>query len=126
MTDITENEIAEIRNLIKVKDIVRRSENPHPITIVIIIITVVLVMCCIYVTFIKKPITGIWVDDEDNTYNIIQNKWTDTIIINGKFYGLLKGNIVIVYLDDRMQMGIWMDNRIKWMDDSVWYCSYGH
>jgi hypothetical protein len=126
MSEITDQEIAEIRNLLKVNDIVRRSENPHPMTMVVVIVGIIMIMVCIYTSFIKRTVSGIWVDGEDNSYNVAHNRWTDTILVNNKHHGLLKGHIVIIYLEQKMQMGIWMKNKIKWMDGEVWYCSHGY
>jgi len=122
----TEQEKLELRNLIKVKDIVRRSENPNPLIIVVIIIVTILVMYCAFIQVIKKSITGIWIDDDDKNHDIIHNKWKDTIIVDGKYHGLVKGHLVVIYMNKKMQMGIWIKNRITWTDGSKWDCSYGY
>ena len=126
MSEITEQEVAEIRNLLKVKDIVRRSENPHPMTMVAVIVGIIIIMVCIYTSFIKRTVSGIWIDDEGKSFNVAHNKWKDTILVNNKHHGLLKGHVVILYLEQKMQMGIWIKNKIKWMDGDVWYCSHGY
>ena len=116
----------ELRNLIKVKDVVRRSENPNPLIIVVIIIVTILVMYCAFIQVIKKTITGIWIDGDDKNHDIIHNKWKDTIIDNGKYHGLVKGHLVVIYMNKKMQMGIWIKNKITWTDGSTWDCSYGY
>jgi hypothetical protein len=121
-----DQEKLELRNLINVNDIVRRSENPNPITIVVIIIVTILVMYFIFIQVIKKTITGIWIDDADKNHDIIHNKWKDTIIVNSKYHGLVKGHLVVIYMNNKMQMGIWIKNKIKWTDGSTWDCSYGY
>ena len=55
-------ELNEEDNLQKVKNIVRRSENPHPITIVIIIIISMYIIYYIYHKCIKTNLSGIWTD----------------------------------------------------------------
>ena len=75
---LNDQEILELRNLINVRNVVRRSENPNPLIIVVIIVVTIMVMCCIFVQFIKKPITGIWIDGtiKHMTYDIISGKIT--------------------------------------------------
>ena len=114
------------KNLINVKEIVRRSENPSPLVIVIIILVTMIVIYFIFINVIKKSITGIWIDDGDKSYDIIHDKWKDTIIVNGKFHGMIKGHLVIIYMGKKMDMGIWVNDKINWMDGSVWYCNYGY
>ena len=121
-----EQELAELKNLIKVKSVITRMENPNPLIIVVIILVVILVMYCLFINFIKKSITGIWVDDDDKSNDITHNKWKDTIIVNGKSHGLIKGHLVIIYMEQKMQMGIWIDDKITWTDGSVWQCAYGY
>lgn len=121
---LSEKEAAEVRNLLRVQRVVRRSENPHPITIIGVIIVSILVIYCLYINAIKKSITGVWVDNEDKSYNINHNKWKDTIVINNRYPGIVKGNLVILYINNDMQMGVWMDKKIKWMNGNVWHCSF--
>jgi hypothetical protein len=126
VSNLNVKEVSELRNLIKVTDIIRRTENPTPFMTLFIILIIVTVMYFIYINFIKKTITGIWLDENDKTHNILHNKWKDTIIIDRKYHGLCKGHIVIVYMDDKIQMGIWAADNIKWTDGSTWNCSYGY
>ena len=123
---LSDQEVIELRNLINVKDIVRRTENPNPLFILFLIIVILLVMYFIFINFIKKSITGIWIDDDDKEYDIIHNKWKDTIIVDRKYHGICKGHIVIVYMNNTMQMGVYTDNKIKWANGTTWTCKYGY
>lgn len=123
---LNDQEILELKNLIKVQNLVRRSENPNPLVIVVIIVVTIMVMCCIFIQVIKKSITGIWIDGEDKTHDIQHNKWKDTIVVDGKNHGLIKGHLVIIYMQKKMQMGIWIKDKITWTDGSTWDCSYGY
>jgi hypothetical protein len=123
---LSEQEEAEVKNLINVKNVVRRSENPNPFVIVVIILVVILVMYNAFIQLIKKSINGIWIDNDDKSNDITHNKWKDTIIVNGKYHGLVKGHLVVIYMAKKMQMGVWIDNKITWTDGSVWNCSYGY
>ena len=121
---LSELEVAELKNIIKVKDVIRRSENPNPLVIVVIILVTILVMFVIYIQFIKKSISGVWVDAENNKHNIIHNKWKDIIQIDTN-EGIIKGNLVVIYVDSSMKLGIWANDKINWNDGSIWHCSYG-
>lgn len=123
---LNDQEVAELKNLIKVKDIVRRTENPNPLVIVVIILVTMLVMYCLFIQVIKKNITGVWIDDDDKSNDIVHDKWKDTIVVNGKYHGLVKGHLVVIYMAKKMQMGIWVKNKITWTDGSSWQCSYGY
>ena len=116
----------EAKNVENVREIMRRTENPNPLFILFIIIVVLSVMYFIFINFIKKSITGIWTDDDNKEYNIIHNKWKDTIIVDRKYHGIFKGHIVIVYMNNTMQLGIYNDNKIKWTNGTTWTCSYGY
>lgn len=118
---LTDQEIAEFRNLMRVNDIVRRSENPHPMTMVIIIAVVILVMYCIYVMVIKVSIAGKWIDDDDENHVVQHNKWTDIVVLDGKNQGVIKGNAIFVYVDGRVKMGVVANNKIKWMNGDIWH-----
>ena len=116
-----EQQVAELKNLIKCQDIVRRSENPHPLVIVVIIVVSILVMYCLYVNTVKKTIGGYWMNSDDDKFIITHNKWKDTIVVDNKYPGLVKGHLVVVHMDEKVQMGIWIDNTIKWMNGDIWY-----
>ena len=126
---ITNEELEELKNLNNVKYIVERSENPHPLTIVLIIVGVILILYFCYMTFVKKNLTGEWVDDDDNVHVIKHNTLQDTIMIfsgDDVQQGVVNGDVVIVYVDETMRMGIYTDNNIEWMDSSSWQCVYGY
>ena len=123
---LNESEINNLRNLIQVRDIIRRTENPNPIFILFIIIIILTVMYYIFISFIKTSITGVWIDANDINHNIVHNKWKDTIIVDGKYHGVCKGYIVIIYMNGQVTIGICNNNKIKWTDGSTWNCSYGY
>ena len=118
---LTEQELAEVRNLISVKNIVRRSENPHPVIVAFIIFVIILAVYCMYVHLVKRSITGEWDDDDDNKHTISHNKWRNFIIIDKKYRGLINDRLIIIYMNGRMQMGIVTSNAIKWMNGSIWH-----
>jgi hypothetical protein len=120
MSDVEES------NLINVKEIVRRSENPHPLMLVFIIIITMLVIYCIYINSIKKSITGSWSDDAEKSHDIVHNMWKDTILVDGKHHGIVKGHLIIIYMKDQMRMGVWVNDRINWTDGKVWMCEMGY
>jgi hypothetical protein len=117
-------EIANIRNLLNVKSIVKRSENPHPFTIILIISVIMLVMYCSYVNVFKISICGEWIDDDDKIHVIKHNKWTDIVLVDNNYKGVFRGNLLLVYINNKLQMGIYTNNIIKWMNGDSWYGSY--
>ena len=121
-----EIEQANKENLFKVQEIVKKSENPHPITLVLIIIITVILMYCIYINTIKKSATGSWLDDSEKSHGVVHNLWKDTILVDGKHHGIIKGHVMIIYMKDQMQMGVWINDRITWTDGRVWMCEAGY
>jgi hypothetical protein len=126
MSKLTENEINEFRNLANVKHIVERSENPHPAIIVLIIVGSILIIYCIYVNIIKKSISGEWADENNNIHIIYHDKWKDTIIVDSDTFGIVKGNLVVIYVGKIMKMGILLNDNIDWIDGTSWYNIYGY
>jgi hypothetical protein len=43
------------------------------------------------------------------------------VYIDHKYKGVLKGNLLLMYIDNKMCMGIFLNNKIKWMSGDVWY-----
>jgi hypothetical protein len=129
MTDnLTNEEIFELKNLENVKHIVSRSENPHPLIIVLIIIGSILLIYFCYITFMKKTLSGQWLDEKNNIFIIKHNLWKDTLIIDGpnnSTYGVVKGNLIVIYVDSTMKMGVCLNDNIEWVDGSSWHCIYG-
>ena len=121
---LSELEVAELKNIIKVKDVIRRSENPNPLVIVVIILVTILIMFVIYIQFIKKSISGIWVDAKNKNHTITHDKYKDIIKIDTN-EGIIKGNLIILYADSTITLGIWANDKINWNDGSIWHCSYG-
>ena len=71
MSNFTESEIDKLKNLANVKHIVERSENPHPLTIVLIIVGSMLIIYYIYIIVIKKSLSGDWADENNNIHTKI-------------------------------------------------------
>jgi hypothetical protein len=118
---LSSEELDDVRNILKVKDFVRKSENPNPFIMVFIVIIIIVVMYCIYVNVIKSYIGGKWIDDDDIYHKIIHNKWTDVVYIDSKYKGVFKGNLLLLYIDNKMHMGIYINNQIQWMNGDIWY-----
>jgi hypothetical protein len=115
-----EKEQAELNNFLNAKFILERSENPSPFFALVIVIVVICIIYCIFICFIKKSVSGIWYDDNDDEHEIKHNKFNDGIIIDKKFHGMYKGHVIIVYMNNIIKMGICVDNMIKWTDGSKW------
>jgi hypothetical protein len=113
-------ELNELENLKRVKYIVRRSENPHPFTIIVIIIISMFVIYYIYNKWIKTNITGNWKDKFNNTRHIEHNAWNDKLILDNVHTGMIKGNLIVLYEDACIKMGIYENSEIHWCDDDIW------
>ncbi len=127
MSSISEAEkaAAERQNLMNVISLVRRSENPNPVTLVLIIVAIVLVMWAVYIGFIKKSPAGVWYDAEDNKHTIMHDKWRGVILVDNQYSGAVNGHLVLLTKDDEVHTGLWLGNQIQWTDGSSWYCVYG-
>ena len=117
---LSDQELAELKNIINVKDVIRRSENPNPLIIVLIILGSMILMYFIFVQFVKKSVAGTWLDDNKNINIINHNKWKDSISINDNSNGFVKGHMIIVYMFDKVKTGIWLNDKINWTDGSSW------
>jgi hypothetical protein len=51
---------------------------------------------------------------------IVHNKWKDTLTINDYLFGFVKGNLIVIYKEDEMQMGVWLDDIIEWTNGTKW------
>ena len=125
MVKLTENDLVELQNLNRVKHIVKRSENPHPLILCTVIICSMLVIYYIYITRFKPNINGQWRDDDNHIHIIRHNIWKDVLLVDNYNYGVLKGNMVVVYEDQTMKMGVLLDNIIYWTDSTTWYLIFG-
>ena len=117
-------EPAEIRNLIRVKELVRRSENPNPIIVVIIILVILMSFYCMFLTC-KKSITGNWVDNTNsNQYFISHNKYLNTINISigsSLYDGIIDGNTLYININAKINIGVVLNkNYIKWTNGDIW------
>jgi hypothetical protein len=111
----------EEENLLKVRNIVTRSENPHPFTMIIIILSTLLVIYFVYILQIKKIVGGQWnVSGTNLSYMIVHNKWKDTLVINDHLFGFIKGNLIVMYEGNDMLMGVWLDDIIEWTNGAKW------
>ena len=126
MNNLTESEIGNLRNLANVKHIVERSENPHPSIIVLIIVGSILIIYCMYINIIKKSASGEWVDENNNIHIINHNKWKDTLIVDYNTFGIVKGNLIVIYIGKTMKMGILLKDTINWVDGTSWHNIYGY
>lgn len=120
-----EKEAAELQNLTNVKTLVRRSENPNPIILVLIIIGVMMVMGAVYIMYVKKSISGIWHDAEGNSHVILHNKWINTIVVDDTYNGTTAGHLVVINKNEEILTGLLVNNQIQWGDGSSWYCVFG-
>jgi hypothetical protein len=116
-----QEKINEEKNLLKVRNIVTRSENPNPFTMIIIIIATLIVIYFVYMFQIKKLVGGQWnASGTESTYMIAHNKWKDTLVINEHLFGFVKGNLIVMYKDNDMQLGVWLDDTIEWTNGTKW------
>jgi hypothetical protein len=121
----------EKSNLELVKMIVQRSENPHPLIIVLIIVITIIIVYIIYVFTIKVSLSGIWLDITDINknsnikHNIYHNTFMNTIRVDDKYDGIVNGRVVSINMGDKTKMGILVNNNISWLDNTTWGCSYG-
>jgi hypothetical protein len=116
----------EDSNLAYITYIVRRSENPHPMTIIAVIIVVVLVLCCLYKKFLKPSVAGVWICGKNERHVISHDKYKDTISVDKQYYGMIKGNMIVYYVDNNMKMGVWIGNTVEWTDGDKWQCVCGY
>jgi hypothetical protein len=118
---LSSEELNNVKNFLRVRETVKKSENPHPFVMLSIVIVVIMVMYCIYVNVIKPHIGGKWIDDDDVSRTIVHNKWTDVVYADSKYRGVFKGNLLLMQIDDKMHMGIYINNQIRWMNGDIWY-----
>jgi hypothetical protein len=125
MDNLKEIELAELQNLKRVNNIVKRSENPHPLILCTIILCSMVVIYFIYITRFKPNINGQWRDDNNHIHLIRHNIWKDKLCVDNYNYGVLKGNMVVVYEGQTMKMGVLFDNSIYWTDSTSWHLIFG-
>ena len=117
----------EWRNYLKVKQVIRRSENPNPLTIVLIIVVCILIIYFMFVMCIKRTLTGKWEGNQNEVHTIVQNKWNDTMLVDSKYLGIVKGHVAIVHMPKPIgtKMGVITEGKINWTNGETWYCEYG-
>jgi hypothetical protein len=115
-------ETEEAKNLLKVRNVVTRSENPNPFMIIIIILVTLMLIYFVYIYQIKLLVGGQWNNSATNkSYKVVHNRWKDTLVINDNIFGFVKGNLIVIYEGSDMQMGIWLDNVVEWTNGTNWH-----
>jgi len=129
--DLT-NEINSLtsKNNDNIQKIIEMRNNPNPVYIVCLLVGYIIVIYFLYVFLVKEDISGEWKDSDDNNYKILHNKFSDNIIIvktdkNSKdckkIIGILHGNLLILRNNNLDNIGVYLNNRIKWLDSKLWY-----
>ena len=98
--------------------------NPNPVYIVCLMIGYIVVIYFMYIFIIKTDISGTWKDSDGKIYKITHNKFNDNIVIYQnckKTIGVMHGNLIIVRNDSKDNMGVYLNNRIKWIHKKIWY-----
>jgi hypothetical protein len=116
----------EDKNLEYVKRVVRRSENPHPMSVVGVIVLASLVLCFLYKKFLKPSVGGTWIDSKQQSHEIVHDKYKDVISVDGHYYGMIKGNLIVYHTGNAMKMGVWIGNEIEWTCGDKWQCARGY
>jgi hypothetical protein len=112
----------EEENLVKVRNVVTRSENPSPFTMIIIILATLLVIYFVYIYQIKRLVGGQWNNSATSqTYKVVHNRWKDTLVINDDIFGFVKGNLIVIYEGSDMRMGVWLDDVVEWTNGTKWH-----
>ena len=112
--------------------IIELRNNPNPVYIVCILIGYFIVIYFLYIFLVKDDISGKWKDSDDNNYEIMHNKFNDNIIVYKKLnniknkkckksIGVLHGNILIMQNNKYNNIGVYLNDRIKWLDNKLWY-----
>ena len=112
------NNVSELNKKIELKN------NPNPVYIVCLMIGYMVVIYFMYIFIIKTDISGTWKDSDGNIYKIKHNKFSDNIIIfqnHKKTIGVMHGNLVIIRNESNDNMGVYLNNRIKWLHKKIWY-----
>ena len=112
------NNVYELNKKIELKN------NPNPVYVVCLMIGYLVVIYFMYVFIIKTDISGTWKDSDGNIYKISHNKFSDNIIIfnnRKKTIGVMHGNLVIIRNESNDNMGVYLNNRIKWLHKKIWY-----
>ena len=117
--------IKKIRD--NITDLNRKIElknNPNPVYIVCLLIGYIVVIYFIYIFVIKTDLSGTWKDSDGKIYKISHNKFNDNIVIyqdDKKTVGVMHGNIIILRNSKRDNIGVYLNNRIKWIHQKIWY-----
>ena len=122
-TILTQTEYNDITNLINANKLLTKMDNPNPITIVVIVIVIMILFYFTYVVLIKQNLSGQWFDENNKVFLINHCGVRDVIKISRKNdiqNGIVKGNVVILFNKDNTKTGIYINDCIKWTDDTMW------
>lgn len=111
-------------NVIELNKKIEMKNNPNPIYLTCLIIGYIVIIYFLYIFIIKDDISGIWKDSDGKIYKITHNKFSDNVIIyhnQKKTIGVIHGNLVILRNDNNDNMGVYLNNRIKWLHKKIWY-----
>ena len=117
-----------LRNFEDIQRKIELRHNPNPVYVLCLLLGYYVAMYCLYIFLIKDDISGIWKNSDERIYKIIQNKFTDNVIIYEmnkkeckKTIGTLHGNLLITQTTNSNNIGMYLNDRIKWLDDKIWY-----
>ena len=122
--------------------------NPNPNIVIFIVIIFMIICYFMYVYFMEPSLTGKWKDSDNIIYDIKHQKIKDKITIITPYdktapntastsgtsntaptsgtpniapttdFGALNKNLLIM---DSGKIGIYLNDRIKWVDNKIWY-----
>ena len=109
--------------------------NPNPNIVIFIVIIFMIICYFMYVYFMEPSLTGKWKDSDNIIYDIKHQKIKDKITIIVPYdktapntaptstapitdFGALNKNLLIM---DSGKIGIYLNDRIKWVDNKIWY-----
>ena len=120
---LTKSELNDINNVINAKKMITKSENPNPLIIIVIIVAMIILFYLVYVTQIKNSLKGRWYDNNDKVYFVDHCKFKDILVVSSKnstVKGIVKDDIVLLFYKNKTKMGIYLNNCIKWTDNTTW------
>lgn len=112
----------EDQNAMLVRKTIHRNDHPHPVLLITIIVIILILIYIIYVTGIKKCITGDWYDGNEAT-RLYHDVWTDVLYISEYPVGHVSGNAVFIENinpDDPPFMGVCYKKKIYWSNGFIW------
>ena len=110
-----------------VRDVIRRSENPHPLTIFIIVFVVVFFLYCCHIKYNKNNLSGVWENTKGKAFHVVYNRLNNKVIVyclEKQIDGIVSGDAIILNIDGATKKGICINNRIEWQNGDVWTKKY--